>query len=87
MNQAALKLTNEETQFSLLLTKLEDETFVSKFAVDPHTALEEAGVEMNLAEFTSKLSEDKEFYQLVTKKLSKVVDVTALSVPVSSCCN
>ncbi|WP_214803176.1 hypothetical protein [Exiguobacterium sp. ERU656] len=87
MTQAAMQLTPQESQFSLLLTKLDDSKFVMKFAEDPYMALEESGLNMDLTEFTTKISEDKVFYDLLTKKLSKVVDVPNMAVPSSSCCN
>jgi hypothetical protein len=87
MTQAALKLSHKEAQLSLLLNKLDNKEFVTKFAEDPFIALEEAGVKMSLTEFTSMLSEDKDFYELITKKLSKVIDVKNMDVPASSCCS
>jgi hypothetical protein len=87
MSQTALKLSNKDAQLSLLLNKLDNTEFVMKFAEDPFIALEESGVNMSLSEFTSMLSEDKDFYELITNKLSKVIDVKNMDVPASSCCS
>lgn len=85
MAETKLNLINESPSISQLINKLNDEEFITKFAENPHVALEDSEIGMNLAEFTSLLSEDKQFYDLVIKKISEKVDVSKINVAASSC--
>lgn len=86
MAERKLELYQENPSAAQLINQLNDEAFITKFAEDPHVALKDSGIEMSLAEFTSLLSEDKSFYDLVTKKISEKVDITRINTAASSCC-
>ncbi|HEO8422665.1 MULTISPECIES: hypothetical protein [Bacillaceae] len=84
MNQI---IRNTNPLFAPLLQELENQEFIKLFAEDPYTALEKVGIEMDLAEFTAYLSQDRDLYDSIIKKISTQVDVTSMDIPASSCCS
>lgn len=65
MNQI---IRNTNPLFAPLLQELENQEFIKLFAEDPYTALEKVGIEMDLAEFTAYLSQDRDLYDSIIKK-------------------
>jgi hypothetical protein len=81
------KLTHRESACDSLIGRLDDNDFIMAFAQDPYLAIEDSGINLTLAEFTEELSNNKEFYDLVIKKISDKVDVSKINVAASSCCS
>lgn len=86
MEQAVKKLTNEEVMFEGLLTKLNNPSFIEKFAGNPEEAFKEAGLNITLGEFTDLLSKNQNLYNLIIEKVSMQIDVSQLAYATSSAC-
>lgn len=78
---------NVSSDLQELLNSMNDSNFVKKFYENPQNALYERGININLSDLSSILSENQELYNDLVERLSQNIDTTIFNQWTSSCCS
>lgn len=70
-----------------LYNLMEDSIFVKAFCENPQTAINEAGLNLDISTLTSTFTDNQNLYDSFIEKLAGKIDTTVFNSHVSSCCS